>query len=116
MTENDDFLVNNPNDINPLYLMKEDEKLAEDNDTPFSPPDGELDYTEDTHQGTSTDTDSHENYDEGIEGAAQAHVPAIDLIPQDDNELDDDEDDDDDIKIETEENSKEFEEEHTEEE
>lgn len=62
---------------------------AQDSDTPFSPPvdpisdmatedisvrtqQGQLDST---HQATDTNIDSHETYDEGLSGAAEAEEP-----------------------------------------
>ena len=96
MADEDDFLVNNPNDINPLYLMKKEEKLEGDGSTPFSPPDGELDDTDDTHPLTDTNIEPAERYDEGIEGASEANITNTDLI-EDETTVDNDEDDDDDI-------------------
>ena len=65
--------------------------LPEDNDTPFSPPDSPSNDTTDqavdreventkldsTHQATdsATNIDSHEEYDEGLSGAAEASEP-----------------------------------------
>lgn len=65
--------------------------LPEDNDTPFSPPDSPVNDTTDqtvgreventkldsTHQATdsATNIDPHEEYDEGLSGAAEAGEP-----------------------------------------
>lgn len=77
--------------------------LEEDNDTPFSPPTdrtddpmmesrGEGDTLDPTHQATdnATDIDSHELYDEGLSGAAEADEPnagnaVTDYSPEDDS-------------------------------
>lgn len=45
------------------------EKLPQDYDTPFSPPSGVQDTTDDTHPQADTNVDAHEHYDEGISGA-----------------------------------------------
>lgn len=80
----DDFLVNNPSDINPLFTMKQDERLEEDNDTPFSPPDGIRDHIDDTYPQTDTNIDPQEHYDEGIEGASETNLSdSNDRIPDD---------------------------------
>ena len=65
-------------------------KLEEDNDTPFSPPsdsiadpNADIDarklagYIDPLHQATdnATDIDSHQLYDEGLAGAAEASEP-----------------------------------------
>jgi hypothetical protein len=72
---NDDFQTNNPDDTNPMQAMKDDQKLAGDDDTPFSPPSGTQDRIDDTHQAVDTNIDPHEHYDEGIEGAAEIDLP-----------------------------------------
>lgn len=79
-------------------------QLPEDNDTPFSPPtspvsDATSDYQgrpdagqlDDTHQATDTNVDSHETYDEGLSGAAEAEEPnagnsVTDYTPPEDTE------------------------------
>jgi hypothetical protein len=60
----------------------------QDNDTPFSQPTDPIsdaaadvdvreqsDRLDDTHQVTDTNVDSHETYDEGLSGAAEAEEP-----------------------------------------
>ncbi|MDQ3064986.1 MAG: hypothetical protein M3Q36_01820 [bacterium] len=64
-----------PDDTNPLSDMQDNQQLAEDNDTPFSPPDGVQDRIDDTHPTTDTNIDPMERYDEGIEGAANIDLP-----------------------------------------
>jgi len=63
--------------------------LAEDGQTPFSPPSSQL---EPTHQATdsATDIDSQQLYDEGLAGAAEASEPnagnaVTDYNPEQDN-------------------------------
>lgn len=51
------------------------QKLPQDNSTPFSAPDGVQDTTDDTHPEADTNVDSHEHYDEGISGAAEVTDP-----------------------------------------
>lgn len=70
----DDF-QQNPGEDNPLYEMKQYQKLEGDDDTPFSPPDGVQDRIDDTHQSTDTNIDETEHYNEGIEGAAEIDLP-----------------------------------------
>ncbi len=53
----------------------EQEKLPQDYSPPFSAPDGVQDTTDDTHPAADDLLDSHEQYDEGIEGADEAHDP-----------------------------------------
>ena len=90
--------------------MKKDEKLTEDNDTPFSQPDDVHDQIEDTSPQTDSNIDLHEKYDEGLEGASESSIANDGRIIQgdismvdDDTSFDDDEDDDDDMKVEEEE-------------
>lgn len=71
---NDDF-QQNPDEGNPLEDMKDRQRQPEDNDTPFSPPDGVQDRISDTDQVTDTNMDDMERYDEGIEGAAGVDMP-----------------------------------------
>jgi hypothetical protein len=51
------------------------EKLPNDFDTPFSPPSGIQDLTDDTHPDADTNVDSMEQYDEGISGASEVSDP-----------------------------------------
>jgi hypothetical protein len=46
-------------------------KLPGDSTTPFSPPSGVQDTTDDTHPEADTNVDAHEHYDEGISGASE---------------------------------------------
>lgn len=45
------------------------EELPQDYSTPFSPPSGVVDNSDDTHPQADTNVDSMERYDEGISGA-----------------------------------------------
>lgn len=76
-TNDDQFLTNNPDDTNPLEDMKNNQKLPEDNSTPFSPPDGVQDRIDDTHQVTDSKSNiaDQEHYDAGIEAAAGVDLP-----------------------------------------
>jgi hypothetical protein len=74
----------------------------QDNDTPFSPPTDPVDdaavgldqrtasgQLDDTHQATDTNVDSHQAYDEGLAGAAEAQEPnagnaVVDFDPEKD--------------------------------
>jgi hypothetical protein len=47
------------------------EQLPNDFGTPFSPPSGIKDNTDDTHPEADTNVDSMERYDEGISGAME---------------------------------------------
>lgn len=71
----DDGFQQNPGETNPLEVMKQHEKLPEDNDTPFSPPDGVQDRIEDTFQPTDTNMDKTQWYDGGVEDAAGVDMP-----------------------------------------
>ena len=51
------------------------EKLDNDFSTPFSPPSGIQDSTDDTHPQADTNVDSQERYDEGISGASGVDDP-----------------------------------------
>jgi hypothetical protein len=51
------------------------EKVAQDYDTPFSPPDGTLDTIPKDHPQVDTNMDSQEWYDEGRSGAAEVSDP-----------------------------------------
>jgi len=51
------------------------EKLPNDFSTPFSPPSGIQDNTDDTHPQADTNIDSQERYDEGISGASEVDDP-----------------------------------------
>jgi hypothetical protein len=57
----------------PLGLEPNDEEkteqLPQDYSTPFSPPSGVADNTDDTHPQADTNVDAQEHYDEGIAGA-----------------------------------------------
>lgn len=53
----------------------EQEKLPQDYSPPFSAPSGAQDTTDDTHPEADTNVDSHQHYDEGIEGADGTHDP-----------------------------------------
>ena len=74
ITQDDDFLTNNPKDVNPLYEMKVNEKLPNDvsDETPFSDPDdiySELE-PESPRVDTPYDIDSDEEYDAGYSVAS----------------------------------------------
>lgn len=71
----DQFLMNNPDDTNPIEDMKKDEQLPEDHATPFSPPGGVQDRLDDKHQLLDTDPDPQEHYDAGIEAASGVDLP-----------------------------------------
>ncbi|MDB5164219.1 MAG: hypothetical protein JWS12_837 [Candidatus Saccharibacteria bacterium] len=71
----DDFQQNDPDDINPLALMKDDEELPGDYGTPFSPPSGVQDRIDDTAPMTDSNIIPQQRYDEGIEGAAGIDLP-----------------------------------------
>lgn len=83
-TNDDDFQANDSDDANPLYQMKQDQKLPQDNNTPFSPPSGIQDRIDDTHQQTDVNIDEHEHYDAGIEEAADIDLPG-EAADEDDN-------------------------------
>jgi hypothetical protein len=51
------------------------EKLANDFSTPFSPPSGIQDNSDDTHPEADTNVDEQERYDEGISGASGVDDP-----------------------------------------
>lgn len=76
-TQDAQFQTNNPTDTNPITDMQQDEQLPEDNDTPFSPPDGVQDRLDNTHQLTDNNSniDEHEHYDAGLEQATGADLP-----------------------------------------
>ncbi len=74
--QEDDFLMNNPEDTNPMNDLKENEKLTNDvsDDTPFSEPDdidSELDPTSQQFDADSN-IDDHEKYDAGSDIASGA--------------------------------------------
>jgi len=54
---------------------EDQEKLPGDYTTPFSPPSGVHDSTDDTHPEADTNVDSMEHYDEGISGATETNDP-----------------------------------------
>jgi len=66
------------------------EELPQDNSTPFSPPSGVQDTTDDTHQEADTNVDAHEHYDEGISGAIEVNDPGnrgiLGYKPEEDDE------------------------------
>lgn len=74
MKDNDNF-QSQSDDTNPTHDLKQDEHLAHDGDTPFSPPNGVQDRIDDTHPSTDTNIDPMEHYNEGIEGAASIDLP-----------------------------------------
>jgi hypothetical protein len=51
------------------------EKLPNDFSTPFSPPSGIQDNSDDTHPEADTNVDEQERYDEGIAGASGVDDP-----------------------------------------
>jgi hypothetical protein len=51
------------------------EKLPNDFSTPFSPPSGIADTSDDTHPEADTNVDSQERYDEGISAASGVDDP-----------------------------------------
>jgi hypothetical protein len=51
------------------------EELPNDYSTPFSPPSGADDTTDDTHPEADTNDDPMEHYDEGISGATETSDP-----------------------------------------
>lgn len=53
-------------------ILNSDNKLAEDNDTPFSPPDDTEGQLKVDHPATDSNIDEHEAYDEGLSGATEA--------------------------------------------
>ena len=79
---------NNDNGMKPDDGQSLVDPLPQDNDTPFSPPTDPVDdmttdvdrrtqagQIDSTHQATDTNVDSHESYDEGLAGAAEAEEP-----------------------------------------
>lgn len=52
-------------------IDEEIHKLEEDQDTPSSPPDDVNEELSTTNQRTDSEIDSHELYDEGLEGATE---------------------------------------------
>ena len=91
-TDDDQFLTNDPDDVNPMYQMKKDEELADDFEPPFSPPEGVQDRIDDTHPSTDTDIEPMDHYDEGIEGAAGVDLPGLAADEEDEPPFDDLED------------------------
>jgi hypothetical protein len=77
-TTDDQFLVNNPDDTNPIEDMKDDQRLPEDHETPFSPPEGVQDKIDDTFPATDSNVDPNDRYQSGIEAAAGVDMPAED--------------------------------------
>ena len=75
-TNDDQFLVNNPDDTNPIEDMKDNQRLPEDNDTPFSPPDGVQDKVDDTFPAADSNVDPDDRYQSGIDSAAGVDLPA----------------------------------------
>ncbi|MBW3568893.1 hypothetical protein KY385_02065 [Candidatus Parcubacteria bacterium] len=75
LNNDDQFLVNNPDDTNPMDDIKKDEQLPEDHATPFSPPSGVQDRIDDTHQVTDDINAEHEHYDAGIEAESGVDLP-----------------------------------------
>ena len=71
----DQFLVSNSDDTNPIEDMKDNQRLPGDHDTPFSSPDGVQDRIDDTFQAADTNVDAHERYDASIEAAAGVDLP-----------------------------------------
>jgi hypothetical protein len=73
----------------------EQEKLPQDYSTPFSPPSGVQDTTDDTHPEADTNVDSQERYDEGISGATETSDPGsrgvLGYTPSDDDDDDEEE-------------------------
>lgn len=61
--------IDEPND------EERQEKLPGDYSTPFSPPGGINDTTDDTHPDSDTDVDVQEHYDAGITAASGADDP-----------------------------------------
>ena len=55
--------------------MSEDQQLADDYGTPFTPPEDAEDEEYEGHQATDGEIDSHELYDEGLAGAAEQSRP-----------------------------------------
>ena len=81
-TNYDDGLQNNPDDTNPINDMKRDEKLPEDNTTPFSDPRVQQDKIPTTHPETDSNIDPGERYEEGLAAAAGVEKPKPeDVIP-----------------------------------
>jgi hypothetical protein len=73
--DDDQFLTNDPDDINPMAKMKDDERLPGDYNTPFSPPEGIEDRIDNTDPDTDDGIDSQEHYDAGIEAASGKDLP-----------------------------------------
>lgn len=69
------------------------EQLPNDFSTPFSPPSGVQDNTDDTHPATDTNIDPQEQYDEGISGASEVNDPGsrgiLGYTPPSDNDDED---------------------------
>lgn len=63
----------------PPHGLTDDEErqqeLPNDFSTPFSPPSGVQDTTDDTHPQADAMPDAHEQYDEGISGADETNDP-----------------------------------------
>lgn len=74
-SNDDQFLTDNTDDTNPMKDLEENEKLPNDDDTPFSRPAGVQDRIDDTHPTTDTNIDEHERYDAGIEEASNLELP-----------------------------------------
>jgi hypothetical protein len=70
----DKFLHNNPDDINNLEEMKQQQKLANDFDTPYSEPEDTNEPISKQAQQADTGLDSHEIYDEGFSSATEKKV------------------------------------------
>jgi hypothetical protein len=62
-------------DINPMTVMENDEKLPEDNSTPFSNPDEPHSNAPIDHPQTDSNVDSTQAYNEGTTPAAETSEP-----------------------------------------
>ena len=71
---NNSFTGNNQDDTNPVDETANTHQLPNDDDTPFSPPDGVQDRVDDTHPITDSKMDAHEHYDAGLEAATGADL------------------------------------------
>lgn len=75
---NDNFLQNNPDDINDEELMKQKQKLANDFETPFSEPDNTKEPISKDAQQADPALDTHEIYDEGFSSSTEKKVNSVD--------------------------------------
>ncbi len=71
----DQFLSNDPNDVNPIEEMKDHQKLPQDHDPPFSPPDELGNRVQKDAPFTDTGMDPTGQYNGGTDDEASVDLP-----------------------------------------